>query len=174
MKLKLAFHYFISIGKKLKTRSRYELYDYQFLSANELFVVIVKFAPITMHKIAIFALIGFFSLSILFHLGVLLGVVPPNIIWGGLAQSKAQLIRLEVISLTVNFIFLFLALMLNKTFKFRLNPKAGKIILTIMGIIFLLNTLGNLLAKTNTETIIFTPVTTVLSFLCFYLAFSKD
>ena len=123
-----------------------------------------------MRKVALLGLITIFSLIILFHLLVLIGVVPSSIVWGGRAANRQELIGLEIISIALNSIFLMLSLILNGNLKINLKPWIIKIVLWFMSIIFLLNTLGNLMAKSSIETIIFTPITILLSVFSLYLA----
>jgi hypothetical protein len=126
-----------------------------------------------MRKVALLGLITIFSLIILFHLLVLIGVVPSSIVWGGRAANRQELIGLEIISIALNSIFLMLSLILNGNLKINLKPWIIKIVLWFMSIIFLLNTLGNLMAKSSIETIIFTPITILLSVFSLYLAITE-
>jgi hypothetical protein len=127
-----------------------------------------------MRKLSTLGLISIFSLSILFHLLVIIGIVPGNIVWGGRATSARELLRLEIISMCLNTLFLVFTLMLNGNIKVRIKPLFAKIFLWLMTVLFILNTLGNLLAKSSIETIIFTPVTLFSSVFCLYLAVRFD
>lgn len=123
-----------------------------------------------MYKFATRILIGIFTLVILFHLLVIIGYVPSSIVWGGRANSQKELLRLELVSVLVNVLFLIFILILNRTINIQINVKIARLVLWIMGILFLLNTIGNLFSKSNIETMIFTPITLLLSILSFYLA----
>jgi hypothetical protein len=123
-----------------------------------------------MRKLSILGLMSIFSLGILFHLLVITGMVPGNIVWGGRATSADELMRLEIVSISLNALFLVFTLILNGNLKVRMKPLFAKILLWLMSILFILNTIGNLLAKSSIETIIFTPVTLLSSVFCLYLA----
>lgn len=123
-----------------------------------------------MRKVAQLGLISIFLLSILFHLFVLIGIVPANIVWGGRAANKQEIIQLELISIALNSLFLAFSFLLNGNLKINLKPAYIKIILWFMSIIFILNTFGNLMAKSSVETMIFTPLTILLSVFSLYLA----
>jgi hypothetical protein len=101
---------------------------------------------------------------------VLIGIVPANIVWGGRAANKQEIIQLELISIALNSLFLAFSFLLNGNLKINLKPAYIKIILWFMSIIFILNTLGNLMAKSSVETMIFTPITILLSVFSLYLA----
>jgi hypothetical protein len=125
-----------------------------------------------MRKVSILGLMSIFSLGILFHLLVIIGIVPSHIVWGGRATSADELMRLEIVSISLNALFLVFTLILNGNIKVRMKPLFAKILLWLMSILFILNTIGNLLAKSSIETIIFTPVTLLSSVFCLYLAFN--
>lgn len=127
-----------------------------------------------MRKKAIIILIIFFSLSIVFHIGVIAGIVPDSIVWGGNAKSKNEIYKLETVSIVLNLLFLLFALVLNNTIKIQLHTFIKKTLLWLMSALFILNTIGNLLAKSKLETILFTPITLLLSTTCLYLAIKKD
>lgn len=123
-----------------------------------------------MRQFALWGLISVFSLSIVFHILVMAAVVPATIVWGGNATDHKELMRLETISIVINAFFLVFVLMLKGSFKIRLKPIIAKIILWFMTLVFALNTVGNILAKSSMETMIFTPITLLLSVLSLYLA----
>jgi hypothetical protein len=124
----------------------------------------------SMRKVSILGLMSIFSLSILFHLLVIIGIVPSHIVWGGRATNADELIQLEIVSISLNTLFLVFILILNGNIKVRIKPLLAKILLWLMSILFILNTIGNLLAKSSIEKIIFTPVTLLSSVFCLYLA----
>lgn len=127
-----------------------------------------------MYKLALNGLISIFILSILFHFTVMIGLVPPNIVWGGRVNKTNELLRLELFSIVLNSLFLVFILIVNKTINISLKVLLIKTILWIMGLVFLLNTLGNLFAKSSIETMIFTPITILLSFFSIYLAINYN
>jgi hypothetical protein len=110
----------------------------------------------------------------LFHLLILLGVIPFTIVWGGRITSRQQMLRMETISILVNLVLLTLVALRAGFFGPRVHPKIITTALWIMTGWFVLNTLGNLLSQNGLEQMIFTPLTLVLSVLCFRLAIHKD
>jgi hypothetical protein len=114
-----------------------------------------------------------FGLTIIFHLLVLIGVIPYNIVWGGRLNSQADMIQFETISLIVNFIFLFVILIKMRWIKAGIPAKFLNGIIWIMCGLFLFNTLGNLLSIDYWERVIFTPVTLILS-ICAFLIVRKS
>jgi len=127
-----------------------------------------------MYKLALNGLISIFILSILFHFTVMIGIVPPGIVWGGRVNKTNELLRLELFSIVLNSLFLVFILIVNKTINISLKVLLIKTILWIMSLVFLLNTLGNLFAKSSIETLIFTPITILLSFFSIYLAINYN
>jgi hypothetical protein len=96
--------------------------------------------------------------------------VPSHIVWGGRATNADELMQLEIVSISLNTLFLVFILILNGNIKVRIKQLLAKILLWLMSILFILNTIGNLLAKSSIEKIIFTPVTLLSSVFCLYLA----
>ena len=123
-----------------------------------------------MRKIALIGSISIFSLSILFHLLVIMKVIPSTIIWGGRIENQQELLKFESISIILNVFFLLILLMINTTIKVKVKPIVFRLVLWLMSALFILNTIGNLLAKSSIETMIFTPVTILLSIFSLYLA----
>lgn len=119
--------------------------------------------------IAIFLII-IFSLTIVFHILVLMGLVPYDIVWGGRVKSVNDMYLFEAISLLLNAVFLFVVSAKSRVVKIRVSEKLLNVLLWIMAGVFLLNTLGNLMSTSELEKMIFTPVTLLLSILCILLA----
>lgn len=132
--------------------------------------VILKTKFMEMRKIALIGSISIFSLSILFHLLVIMKVIPSTIVWGGRIENQQELLKFESISIILNVFFLLILLMINTTIKVKVKPIVFRLVLWLMSALFILNTIGNLLAKSSIETMIFTPVTILLSIFSLYLA----
>jgi hypothetical protein len=118
-------------------------------------------------------LIGLFSLIIGFHLLVVTGFIPNEIVWGGKLSSSTEILRFEILSILVNLLLLAVILMDAGFIKNRLPSKFLEIMLWFMVVLFLLNTVGNLYSTNRLETLIFTPVTLILALLCYRLILSK-
>lgn len=92
-------------------------------------------------------LTGLLGLVIAFHILILLQIIPFNIAWGGRLKSLQEMYLFESISIALNLFLIWMLL---------LKVKGGKrkiidIILWVFFVIFSLNTIGNLFAKTNFE-----------------------
>lgn len=96
-----------------------------------------------------------------FHVCLILKLIPYDIAWGGRLKSDKEMYMFEAISILVNF-FLFAVLLIKGNYlKLRINEKIVNAILWVFFAIFILNTIGNLLAKTNFEKV-FGIVTLIL------------
>jgi hypothetical protein len=66
--------------------------------------------------------------------------------------------------------FSFDYVIINGSIKVKVKAFFIRAIVWLMSCLFILNTLGNLIAKSSIETIVFTPITIMLSVFSFYLA----
>ena len=119
-----------------------------------------------------------FGLFILFHLAIIFGIlffdfVPLDFVWGGRMQTREQLLSFEVISLLI--MSLCFLIVLIRSGKIKLPKMAGviRIALWVLFLLFSLNTIGNILAKTTFEKF-FAVITLVLALLCLRLALEKN
>jgi membrane protease YdiL (CAAX protease family) len=96
-------------------------------------------------------LLGLLVAVILFHIAVIAKAIPYNIAWGGRLENDQEMYVFEAISILIN-LFLGLVLLMKASYiKFRFKKKAIDVILWIFLALFVLNTVGNLFAKTNFE-----------------------
>ena len=96
-------------------------------------------------------LLGVLSLVVLFHLFLVFKVIPYDIAWGGRLQNDEQMYVFETVSILVNLFLMWVLLMKAGLVKFRFPDRVVNAILWVVFGIFLLNTLGNLFAKTLFE-----------------------
>lgn len=115
-----------------------------------------------------------FALTIGFHLCVLFGVIPFDMVWGGRLQSEAEMRSFEIISIMLNLLMMLVVAIRSKILSFRINAWVIRILLWVMTGLFLLNTIGNLMSVNKTEQLIFTPITLLLSVLCLRLALADS
>lgn len=99
------------------------------------------------YKNAIRLLVGLLSLVIVFHILILVKIIPFDIAWGGRLKSEQEMYVFESISIALN---LFLIWILSLKMK-NIKRKMVNIILWIFFVIFFLNTIGNLFAHTTIE-----------------------
>jgi len=114
------------------------------------------------------------GLLIIFHILVLLHIVPADIVWGGQNKGSAtNLLTLEIIALFVTLVFvIFIAAKMNyiKAGKFKTAVNIG---VWIIFVFLILNTVGNLASAVSFENMIFAPITLGLAFCALRLAIEK-
>lgn len=111
------------------------------------------------------------SISVLaFHLFVLFGVIPYNIVWGGRLETYQSMLVMEAVSISVNLYFLFICFLRYRSIRSGEISNLVRFSFWAFAILFFVNTIGNLAAETNLETQIFTPLTLLLSVLSYRLA----
>lgn len=96
-------------------------------------------------------LIGITVLATIFHLLILVRVIPYEITWGGRLKTVEEMYVFETFSILINSFFIFILLQKGEYIRYFLGKKAVNIILWIFFTIFVLNTIGNVFAKTNFE-----------------------
>ena len=121
--------------------------------------------------------LALFGLFILFHLIVILGIVffdyvPVDYLWGGRMETKEQLMKFEIASLLVMALCFILVLLRRNNTKYPKIQKVLTILFWLLSLLFLLNTIGNFLAKTYFEKF-FAIATLLLAFLSIRLALGK-
>jgi hypothetical protein len=121
-------------------------------------------------KIATTGILIILSLIIIFHLLVISGVIPSGVVWGGNIADKKELVRMELISIAANVMMLLFVCAYVGVLKIKVRTAVVKVGFWIMFALFMLNTLGNILAKNPLETYLFTPLTLLLSLFCFRIA----
>jgi hypothetical protein len=121
-------------------------------------------------KLAAKLLIILMSVVVIFHLFVLAGVIPYQMVWGGRLQSAPQMHLLETISLAVNLAIIIVIAMKGGFIKPALPKKVITFVLWLLVALFTLNTIGNLFSETTLEMILFTPITLASAVLCYRLA----
>jgi len=111
-----------------------------------------------------------FSAVLIFHLLVIIDIIPFTIIWGGKMKTHEDMLVMEGVSIGINLLFLGIVLL---RFYQRFNSSIVnklRFVFWIFFVLFSLNTLGNLFAETLTETLVFTPLTIMLAVLSLRLA----
>ena len=102
-------------------------------------------------RIAVKIMISLVVAVTLFHLSIILKIIPYEITWGGRLQNDAEMYVFEIISITIN-IFLGLNLLIKGGYiKQVISLRIVNITLWIFLILFGLNTIGNIIAKTYFE-----------------------
>jgi len=117
-----------------------------------------------------------FSLGSLFifHVLVLLKIIPAAIVWGGQIKGvPANLVTLEVVALLVT--GLFILIVAAKTNYIQVGKFSGAVTIGVwlIFIYLLLNTLGNLASGISLEKLLFAPITIILALCALRLAIEK-
>jgi hypothetical protein len=123
-------------------------------------------------QLAINVLTAVLSLVIVFHLLVLSGVVPFDIVWGGRISSAAEMQRFELVSIAINAVMLLVVCIRAGFIRIQIAPVILKVAFWLMTILFLLNTIGNLFSQNDFEKLVFTPLTFALMIFSYRLAIS--
>jgi hypothetical protein len=130
-------------------------------------------SPLT-RQIAIIGILSILSLIVVFHLLVMLGIVPFEIVWGGRLKDASQMLLFETVSVLMNLLMLMVVGIHAGIIKIKLNRLVIKTALWAMFLLFLLNTAGNLFSNNELEKMLFTPLTLLLSLFSLRLATSKE
>ena len=110
---------------------------------------------------------------LVFHTLVLIGIIPFDIVWGGRLENMSQMYVFETASLIINFIIMFVVGMKVGYIKAYLNRKIINTILWFLVVVFLLNTVGNVISLSTLEAIVFTPLTLVSTLLFYRIAIEE-
>jgi len=118
------------------------------------------------------------GLLILFHLAILIGITvfdyaPINYLWGGRMTSTGQLLTFEIISLLTSSIIFLILLIRSKWINLPGFMRVTRVAMWVLFVLFLLNTIGNLMAATTFEKF-FAIATGLLAFLFLRIALEKD
>ncbi|MFY0645119.1 MAG: hypothetical protein JXR19_11710 [Bacteroidia bacterium] len=102
-------------------------------------------------KTALRILLLIVGLTTVFHICILLKIIPYEITWGGRLKTDSEMYAFESVSLLINLFFGLVLLIKGEFIKALIPMRAVNVILWIFLALFALNTLGNAIAKTNFE-----------------------
>ena len=103
-------------------------------------------------------------MTIILHCCIILKIVLYNITWGGRLKNDNEMYVFEFISIFINLFFCLVLLMKGNYLAYNFNEKFINLSLWIFIVLFLVNTFGNLIAKTVLEHF-FAVLTLLLAFL---------
>ena len=115
-------------------------------------------------KTAIKTMLYLLIAIILFHLCIMLKIVSYEFTWGGRLKNDFEMYIFETISVIINLFLFSILLIKGKYLRAFISIKIVNITLWVFFIVLGLNTIGNILAKTNFEKF-FTLLTLALSIL---------
>ena len=108
---------------------------------------------------ALNTLLGLFSVVIIFHLSVITQIIPYKIVWAGKLNSAKEMYAFEITSITINLFFVVILLIIAHYIKHTIHERLLNLILWMFLVLFVFNTIGNLMAETAFERFVFTPMT---------------
>jgi len=115
------------------------------------------------------------SALLVFHILVISGFVPSDSIWGGqIDETQSNLRILETISIIVTVLFTGIVLVKMDYIRLRRFQWIGRVGTWIVCIYFLFNAIANFSSGVSTETLIFGPITILLTLLSFRLAIDGE
>jgi hypothetical protein len=100
---------------------------------------------------AINTLLAILLAVITFHILIIIKVIPYEITWGGRLKNDQEMYVFESVSILINLLLGFVLLIKGNYISVRISNAFLSGILWFFLIVFVLNTVGNLFAKTNFE-----------------------
>ena len=122
-----------------------------------------------MFDIAHYILLGLLKILMVYHLLILLKIIPYDKVWGGRLKSEVDMLKFEAVSLITTIAFIFIIAFSSGLIPSPIPRSTLDIILLVMGILFLVNTVGNLKSINKFEKLVFTPLTLIMSGLIFFI-----
>lgn len=110
-------------------------------------------------------MLGLLTLVIIFHLAIITQLIPYTIVWAGKLKTDNEMYAFEAVSIAINIFLVVLLLLKGKYIKHGISNKVLNLIVWLFVALFALNTLGNLMAETLFEKLVFTPLTLVSAIL---------
>lgn len=95
--------------------------------------------------------LGLLYSVVLFHICIIVKIIPYTIAWGGRLTNDKEMYVFEIISIFINIFLSWILSMKADLVKFKFSHKTINTILWVFFGIFVLNTIGNIFAKTNFE-----------------------
>ncbi len=114
-----------------------------------------------------------FSL-LLFHILVISGALPYQLIWGEKIASGAQMVQMEMVSIVAVSFMLTIAMVRTGWLNWQFRPALLQAGLVLMIFYFTLTAVGNLLAGTPVLRFIFAPLYLIVAILSIILYRSRD
>jgi membrane protease YdiL (CAAX protease family) len=102
-------------------------------------------------SLSIKILIGITVAVLVFHFLIVLKIIPYDIAWGGRLQSDQEMYAFESFSIVVSLFFIYVLAQKGNFVSAVFSDKTLSVILWIFFGLFVLNTIGNVLAKTTFE-----------------------
>lgn len=124
-------------------------------------------------QLAVNTAIIILGLLALFHILILLGVLPNSFVWGAKTTDAAEIAKLETVALIMTLFFLAFFLLKKYLMNKGSSQKVINIFMWVMFIWFTFIIIGNILSSSTIEKLIFIPVSIILSLVSLRLALDK-
>jgi len=102
-------------------------------------------------------ILGLQTAIIIFHLLIIIRIVPYEFVWAGNLKSINEMYVFEFLSVLINLILIAVLLLKGSYIKSKIGQAITSGILWFFVFLFGLNTIGNLMAKSIFEKTVFTP-----------------
>ncbi len=99
----------------------------------------------------ILIILGILMATVLFHLCIIVKVIPYDISWGGRLKNDTEMYVFEAIAVLLNLVLGWILLIKGGFIRAIVSLKVVNSILWVFLILFVLNTIGNIFARTNFE-----------------------
>jgi hypothetical protein len=86
-----------------------------------------------------------------FHFCIIAKIIPYNIAWGGRLKNDSEMYVFEALSILINLFLGFVLLMKGEFIRYYIKQNMVDRILWFFFVLFILNTIGNIFAKTDFE-----------------------
>jgi hypothetical protein len=96
-------------------------------------------------------LLGILGAVIVFHLLIFLKVIPYDIAWGGRLSNDQEMYVFETVSIGINLLLGWVVLMKCDLVRLKFSTIIINTVLWIFFVLFILNTVGNIVAVSNLE-----------------------
>ena len=125
-------------------------------------------------KQALNLMIALLTVVLLFHTLVLTGIIPYSIVWAGKISSVEEMRIFETVSIIINAFILIILLLRSNYIQNKISRRRLNVIIWFFIVLFGLNTIGNLFAKSDFELYFFTPLTFISAILCLRIVLEKE
>lgn len=113
--------------------------------------------------------LGILIIIVLFHVAILIHYIPYTIVWAGKLKTVNEVFILEITSIVLNLFLITILVLKGNYIKLKVSDKILNVILWLFVAFFSINTIGNLLAETQFEKIVFTPLSFILAMLIYII-----
>ena len=118
-------------------------------------------------------MIGLLTTVILFHISIITQIIPYSIVWAGKLKTDKEMFAFETASVLINIFLIFILLLKGNYIKHKISVKILNGVLWLFVLVFAINTIGNLAAKTFFEKVVFTPLALISAILLFIIVRTK-